>query len=299
MKIVQSFWTKPFMQSKNSDDNRFNGGWPSRKMNYYSMIHSCLQLRKFYEEVELVTDHLGKEILIDRLGLPYTEVSTELESIQHQHPGLWALGKIHAYARQTQPFLHIDLDIFITQPFQPHIHRADLVAQNIETGTGEYVETVNYIMEHFEYIPDYMQAFRNQQYMPGVNAGVFGGRNVAMFQDYTAEVFRFLEKNEAAVERFLGTELSNEYLNVFFEQMIFYGLTKRRQLPITYLFPDHTDTPKKIGYMHMAEQHNGYVHAYARFKKRRVVYNLIAQDLKDQHPAYYTKANDLITQFEL
>jgi hypothetical protein len=97
MKIIQSFWTKPFLQSPDLQDSRMNGGWPARKYNYFSWALSCLQLCRYYQNVELVTDDLGKFILIEKLKLPYTSVKTELNRINDYNAGLWALGKICAY----------------------------------------------------------------------------------------------------------------------------------------------------------------------------------------------------------
>src|SRR5215213_9355428 len=105
MKIVQSFWTKPFLQAGEFlIDSRMNGGWLDRKYNYFSWALSCLQLRKYYSEVELVTDNLGKFILIDCMQLPYTKVVVRLNEIDHYDSSLWALGKIFAYSLQTTPF---------------------------------------------------------------------------------------------------------------------------------------------------------------------------------------------------
>ena len=73
---------------------------------------SCLQLRKYYPEVVLYTDKVGAEMLIDTLKLPYTEVACEFDKFNDIHKDLWALPKIHAYASQHTPFLHV--------PFQKH-----------------------------------------------------------------------------------------------------------------------------------------------------------------------------------
>src|SRR5689334_17471879 len=114
MKIVQSFWSRPSLHSNTVlVDARFNGGWPHRLVNYYSWAFSCLQLCKFYKEVELVTDDWGKELLVNKLGLPYTKVSLALNEIDGFDQGLWVLGKICAYRCQEEPFLHIDHDVFL------------------------------------------------------------------------------------------------------------------------------------------------------------------------------------------
>ena len=61
MKIVQSFW------SGNKDCLKDSYGWSSPIYHYASWILSCNQLRKYYDDVILVTDKVGYDILINRL----------------------------------------------------------------------------------------------------------------------------------------------------------------------------------------------------------------------------------------
>ena len=104
MKIVQSFWTKPFLSGgKGMAGTRLNGGWPEKKFNYFSWALSCLQLRKYYDNVQLVTDDLGKELLIEKMQLPYSSVTTDLNQLDKYNANLWALGKICAPGKRLPP----------------------------------------------------------------------------------------------------------------------------------------------------------------------------------------------------
>ena len=99
MKIIQSYWSKPYRRVNNG----FYGGWYSKIFHYMSCAISCLKLSEFYP-VELVTDKKGKRLLIDKLGLPYTSASDDLEYIDYPED-LWAAGKIVAYSKQNEPFI--------------------------------------------------------------------------------------------------------------------------------------------------------------------------------------------------
>lgn len=88
MKIVQSFWTA------GKDATNYNFGWLSPLDHYLSWILSCNLLRKQYNHVSLVTDQQGYHILVEELGLPYTEVDTCLDSLVEYKSHLWALAKI-------------------------------------------------------------------------------------------------------------------------------------------------------------------------------------------------------------
>lgn len=68
MKIVQTFWSG----GANPLEKAY--GWPLSEYNMMSWVLSCLSLRKYYDDVELYTDKLGYELLIEKLRLPYTYV---------------------------------------------------------------------------------------------------------------------------------------------------------------------------------------------------------------------------------
>ncbi|WP_276855556.1 DUF6734 family protein [Bacteroides fluxus] len=124
-KIVQSYWSKAYKNSPNS-------GWAFRETHYMSWALSCLQLKQFYDEIELITDSEGADLLINKLHLPYTSYLTTLDKLNDENPAIWTLGKIAAYEMQQEPFIHVDGDIYIWKPFPKRIENAGIVAQNIE-----------------------------------------------------------------------------------------------------------------------------------------------------------------------
>ena len=132
MKIVQSLWSKPNQGLPFSEKNKL--GWPDRKYNYFSWALSVLQFKQYYDEVELVTDKEGYQLLIDKLGLPYSRVQVLLDDVNDYPPRLWAIGKIYVYNIQEQPFIHADGDVFIWKKFDERFESAPLVAQHWEGG---------------------------------------------------------------------------------------------------------------------------------------------------------------------
>lgn len=287
MKIVQSFWTKPFLQSGDSlKDARLNGGWLAREYNYFSWALSCLQLRKFYDEVELVTDDLGYFLLIEKLKLPYTSVSLELNKLNDQHPGLWALGKIHAYNVQHVPFLHVDNDIFIWNRFSERIENAPLTAQNIEMTVEEAAQTFKEMCSKFEYIPECLKELEGADLMQYSNAGILGGTDMPFFREYTNEALRFVHENSHSIDAHIET-MNSAYVNVVYEQVIFNQMAKRLGREITHLFPEATDIPRTIGFFHETERFGGYMHCCGTFKKSRLVYELLELKMKTLYPEYH------------
>jgi len=126
MRAVWSFWSKPC---------QWGQGYRWREPIHHLLAWG-LSLRlaqAHYPDTVLITDRPGRALLIDRLGLPFTHVSTELDRLREVDPGWWALGKLVAYSLQDRPFVHIDTDVFLSQPLPDRLTGAPVLAQYPET----------------------------------------------------------------------------------------------------------------------------------------------------------------------
>lgn len=126
MKLLHSYWSKPYFQSEAD-----KGGWSKNIFHYMSCALSCLRFHEFYD-IELITDKAGKELFIDKIGLPYSSVKVELDVLNNYPPYLWAIGKLYSYSIQTTPFIHVDNDIYIWSKFKDNLINAPLIAHNLE-----------------------------------------------------------------------------------------------------------------------------------------------------------------------
>jgi hypothetical protein len=122
MRAVWSFWSKPFFGFKGRI-------WREPHHHLLAWGLSLRLARRHYPETALVTDEAGAELLIERLGLSFTHVSTELERLSEVDIGWWALGKLLAYSLQEQPFVHIDTDVFLWKPLAASVAAAAVFAQ--------------------------------------------------------------------------------------------------------------------------------------------------------------------------
>jgi hypothetical protein len=298
-RLVQSFWSKPFAQSLgNTRRTEGYGGWMLKKYNYFSIALSCLQLCSFYDCVELITDEMGRYLLIEKMGLPYTSVRVELNQLDKFDSCLWALGKIYAYRVQDGPFLHVDNDLFIWKAFEDRIMEADLTAQNAEFGVKEYADTFKVIASEFSYLPSCFQKLAGASAISCANAGIMGGSNLDFFQKYASEVFTFVERNTPQI-REKSAVLHSGNLNIVCEQVLFYMLARTCNARITYLFPESERTPRSLGYFHAAAQNRGIVHALSYYKKRKIVYSLLEEKMRTLYPSYYDHILKLMNAAEI
>ena len=84
MRAVWSFWSRPFPAHRSNI-------WCKPLHHLLAWGLSVQAARRHYPETVLITDRPGKKLLVDQLGLPFAEVSTELERLNDADPagGLW------------------------------------------------------------------------------------------------------------------------------------------------------------------------------------------------------------------
>lgn len=289
MKIVQSYWSV--------HDEGFSN---SRKLSIHDLTFaisttlSVLKLREFYSDVEFYTDTRGKEFFIDFLGLPYTKVYTCLDDLTKKYQNItniWALGKIFTYSLMTEPFIHIDNDVFIWKKFPQKIEKAPLIAQSYELNefnNGWHKKNLYRDISGLLYIPDFMKSLINKeddgsQY----NAGIFGGNDLNFWQRYTNEVFKFIDKNIEVINNLMtsGTFSST------FEQYLFTALTKYGEAKVETLF----SYPKTVedNFSRIVKLYDRYdykyIHLLGKTKKDYATISLLSEILWREYPNYYDK----------
>jgi hypothetical protein len=122
MRAVWSFWSKPFLAQKG---RLWREPW-------HHLLAWGLSVRlasKHYPDTMLVTDRAGAELLVERLGLRFTHVRTDLDQLRDADAGWWALGKLIAYSVQDRPFVHLDTDVFLWKPLPARLESAAVFTQ--------------------------------------------------------------------------------------------------------------------------------------------------------------------------
>lgn len=205
MRAVWSFWTKPFQVERRSS-------WRSERHHWLAWGLSIASTSRFYPDTCLVTDDEGARILIDELQLPFRSVSTALNGLAAEDPGWWALGKLAAYRQQRAPFVHIDTDVFLWEPFGPRLESADVFAQcpePIDWGATCYRP------EELEqaigrpgggWLPPEWRWFRNSPQPHAECCGVFGGNRVDFILHFAAQAMRMVTgaRNREALHAYPG-----------------------------------------------------------------------------------------------
>ncbi len=288
MKIVQSFW------SGNQSDFKNSYGWHAYKHNWLSWILSCNQLVKYHKQVELYTDAFGYDILINQLQLPYTKVHVVLDELNHYNKNLWAVGKIKTFQLQTEPFIHVDGDIFVWESLTDKFSTSNLVTQNLEITTDYYRSGWNIIHPQLTYMPKEMIPYHKQEVNLACNMGIIGGNNLDFFKAYCQKSLDFVDKNKIDWNK---SEALN--FNIFFEQVLFYGVALQNNEPIDYLFDEISKDNDYKGFGDFDKvPHKTYLHLLGVYKRNPYVCKYLEVYTQKHYPEQYSKLMKLINEEE-
>ncbi|MFA6247470.1 MAG: DUF6734 family protein [Mucilaginibacter sp.] len=290
MKFLQTFWTGPEDISKKKLLG-LKAGWLSPEYHWMSWALSCLQAKSIFGSVNLVTDKAGKELLVDLLQLPYTTVSTALQGrLNNYHPSLWALAKIYTYSIQTEPFLHLDGDVYLWQKPPQNVLNSPLLAQNLDKNLPFYADILNQINDHLSFIPEsFLRKNYEQKDVYASNAGLLGGHDLSFFKEYSRRAFEFIDKNKADLEK-----MTTSSLNLIFEQYLFCQLAAESNIPVSYYKPPVEDPVFKDYIRFEDYPHLQMVHPVGGFKQYAHVCDHLAKTLRKDYPEYYYRIINLL-----
>ena len=262
MHAVWSFWSKPF----HAHHRRV---WRSELHHLLAWVLSVECAQRHYSRTVLVTDTEGARLLVDRLGLPFTTVTTTLTALDDTDPEWWVLGKLWAYRAQTEPFVHLDSDVFLWKRLPEALEAAPVCAQNPESFPRDDAScyrpaTYDRAIHSFGgWAPEEWRWSTSRRSTKAVCCGVLGGAAVDFLAYYADLAIQMIQhpRNRAAWTS-LGSRIGD---NILFEQYLlaacleFHG--RRPGSPFSdvhaaYLFPSSDDafdesSAVRMGYTHL------------------------------------------------
>jgi hypothetical protein len=260
-RAVWSFWSKPFQTDRKSF-------WFSEKHHLLSWVLSFERARQLYPETVLITDDDGVHMLTDGLGLEFDTVSTELNALKTQNPDWWVSGKLYAYRSQTQPFVHLDNDVFLWKALPERVLSAPVLAQNPEYFTfGD--ESAWYRPEVYKAIVESTHGWLPEEfnwYVSGrgnqpMNCGLFGGNHVDFINYYANRAIQLVEhpQNQRALPLLQRKTLDSFMVEQYFlTACIFYHQHQEksvyRDVSIECLFTSFEEAfreANKVGFTHL------------------------------------------------
>lgn len=280
MKLVQTFWSKPYEHFSNSTQY---GGFPSKEIFFKIWSLSMLELNKFGEEVLLVTDDLGREYLKEILELPYTSVLTDLNEIHNIPPDLWAISKVYTYGIMKEPFCHVDGD-FIFRNGMPMIqNNVDFCFEFINLFTDEGSRKLVSHLKNNYLLPSYLSnyiVYCNFNYKD-VNCGFVRVDDINFIQKYVEDVFTFVNSN---INLIINDDFLNGKINNVFEQLILAAKLKSENRSIA-LLKSNGNYEAVLEPDLFFPSHHHIMHFYGKNYKASRYFNSYIQYFENHYPS--------------
>lgn len=290
MKIIQSFWSKPSFHSvQNYNNARKFGGWLNFKYFLISSAFSCLSIREQHKKISLYTDSNGSGLFIDLLNLPYDDVSLCLDELESEDHKLWILGKMMAIRLQSQPFIHVDNDVYLWQNFPGSDNSNFLIAQSKFPIWTEYKLSLNEIFANFSYIPECLQERPTASTMVA-NVGLIGGNDIDFFQEFCEISKNLLDKNRQHISL-----VDVGGFNQMLEEYLFTSLVRYKKREIFYLLENlkHDFPPSHLNF-NLTPLVYKYIHLIGIHKQNQYACEQLELRLKYEFPEYYKKVREVV-----
>jgi hypothetical protein len=223
MKLIHSFLTNS-VDSKNIKEvinaKNWGGTLNKKRVYWYCWAWSFLSASKHSNQFELYTDSMGAAILCGAFKIPYSKVNLLFDGVDRKY---MYLGKIKTYAKQTEPFLHIDGDVVFRDYFPSTL--SNLYAQQYSWWLKQLYQNTLVLLfnNNFEEIPEEFKqlnilTMKNSEFAT-LNAGVFGGTDTDLIGECANKTLLFFENQH---NKKLLDDLFND-----FEVITFYTNNKK------------------------------------------------------------------------
>jgi hypothetical protein len=291
MRAVWSFWHEPFADHRAA-------AWGSETTHLLAWALSVATARTHHRSTQLVTDDAGARLLVDGLGLPFDDVSLSLNSLRGTDPSWWSIGKLVAIGEQTDPFVHIDADVFLWRALPADVVGAPVFAQNPEQFDPG---ATYYRPEAFEtalsgragsWLPDEWSWHRRRGVQPrGECCGVVGGTHVEFLRHYAAQAIRLV--HEPGNQRWLRSVRNRPPLTITVEQYLLAACIEHhrqrsgspyRDVDIAYLFDSWAQAADGARAAEL-----GYTHLIADAKRDPVSAERLHVRMQRDHPDLYDR----------
>ena len=258
-KALYSHWSKP-----NENTDLFAGF--NTEQDFANSLHlSVLCSKKWFEEVELVTDKEGKEF-VNRHKIPFDNIIVCLDDYNHIRSKHWAIGKIVACNMQKAPFMHIDNDVFLFKKPRKSLLESDASFQNFEKVEDHWYTNQLKVAKKEKPIKEIDYSIK-----ASVNCGIMGFNKLDLIPEWLDLAYQFIEWFDNT--KIIKKELSS----IMFEQYHLFQLLIKYKYKVSVI-ADFYVSPK-------IAKETGYTHLIAASKRRpdieEMVENRLSRELAE------------------
>ena len=279
-----------------ADDSFSNkGGYQFYSDFLYTLALATHRAMQHFKSVHVVTTRWGERVL-RTAGIPATEFSTELDTMKSVPPWFWAYGKLIAYTLQTEPFVHVDNDVFIRQPLPDRVLNARLCFQSKEwLDVPEYC-WYNVLRPCWNAAPVRPQIVVSNEITDFTyNCGICGGHDLEFFKEWikTSAAYIFAPENQRVFfEDFRSVQM---HQNLWHEQYFGAALIKAHHLrsEVELLTEDINDPAWK----QLNLNNKTYTHLWGATKTDQRIMRQVRAGLRTFAPALYDRVTRFVNDY--
>jgi hypothetical protein len=285
MQAVWSFWSKPYF-------SKLGSVWSSDYYHFLSWVLSFKTASRHFVDTLLVTDDYGARVLVDDLRLPFRNVQLDLNELKSADAEWWALGKLWTYSRRTQPFVHIDSDVFLWKPLPIKFSTSRVFAQSPEFFGPN--DRSWYPVSDFEQcfdsggvsLPEEWRWYRkNVDLYEAACCGIVGGTDLELITYWAKMAIELVSSGNV----WRACSFEKSFFNVLVEQFLLAVIVGYRNshlgiagCDIAYLFENQHDP-----FVDREAERVGYTHLIAGTKGNVDVLNLLEQHVEANFPVEF------------
>lgn len=208
---------------------------------------------KHFKEVQFVSSDWGID-LMKELKIPFTSYSNKLNEMKNVSRYFWAYGKLLAYNLQTEPFVHLDNDVFLWDPLPKKILNARLCFQSHEPFHLPGYKYYGMLKKCWDKAPVRPQIIVDNPVDDfAYNCGICGGHDLDLFKEWIkcSEEYIFAPENQEYFFKKFDNVLIHQ--NLFHEQYFLASLIKAHKLrkEVRVLDKDAMTISVKYRYTHL------------------------------------------------
>ena len=295
MIAVWSFWPTPWVLGHSQP-------WARTKNMLAAWILSLEKARPHFPRTKLHTDDHGARLLVDELGLEFSQIELTLNALDGCDTNFWAKGKFLSYLAETEPFVHIDYDVFLLRGLPQSLVHAPVLAQSLEpfnswNGGGYRPYVIESLIEGVREgcMPKEWKWYsQSDEMQAGTCCGIFGGNHLDFIHHYARTALGMLD-SRGNRKAFAATPTQlRKWIIVHVEQYLLSAMLGYYQSYDKHSFPN-LGVHYLLDYRSIDEdaERQGYVHLIGQSKIKPNVIDRLEARVRDEYPSLWERLERL------
>ena len=271
MNAVFSLWKKPI------DNGKLLYGYNSVFDMACAYVLAIEEARKYYKNVNLITDNSGYNLLVNSLGIEFNSATFELNEISNLSPLHWSIPKILACKVQREEFIYLEGNIYLWNDLPEELKKLDIVFQNAEPEKVFDELYVSHIKQNYSKAPVKPEIVSSNEISLAYNTSLTLANNLDYIGSWTSEAIDYVMRSENAgfwTEQINAGFHHNMIFDYWFPACIAekYGLPKAELLG--FYLKDYDAGENK------------YTHTHGFTRREKSVTSTVWKHIQEKYPKY-------------